>query len=398
MDEVNTVIEPIFPVQPSLPPQKGKGLELQSKDGKSSFLKKMNEQDKKQPKTERTGQKEAPQEEQQEYLLARKSLKQEETSGNEKKEEKKTTEELLLAVSEQMMAIEHLRAQPELLYQYIQKIQELYKTYGNIKINELPVGEIQQLQAFFKEFNIENAICPEDTIQMILEKVTSSEKLSELSKSIQIESCDLTKKSASDPLLNKEAVASTEKTLAVEQPAAEKEQLQKETFVGLEDKLEKPVDSEGEQGINPIFIGNDHVLKKDGEQLQAQKVSLPELGNKMEAKVEALQKLIVKQERVLFQLNPEKLGTLTVYMKKQGDSIQVHVEMEKHDAKKRVEMIFDELKFKLKEKEIHIELSYTNKDQQRQQQEREQAQKQQRVMVKKEKASEQDFAGLLEED
>ncbi|MFJ8526984.1 flagellar hook-length control protein FliK [Bacillus sp. NPDC094106] len=400
MDEVNTVIEPIFSVQPSLPPQKGKGLELQSKDGKSSFLKKMNEQDKKQPKTEGTGQKEAPQEEQQEYLLARKSLKQEEPPGNEKKEEKKTTEELLLAVSEQMMAIEHLRAQPELLYQYIQKIQELYKTYGNIKINELPAGEIQQLQAFFKEFNIENAICSEDTIQMILEKVTSSEKLSELSKSIQIESCDLTTKSASDPLLNKEVVANAEnkmKTLAGEQPAAEKEQLQKETFIGLEDKLEKPVDSEGEQGINPIFVGNDHVLKKDGEQLQAQKVSLPELGNKMEAKVEALQKLIVKQERVLFQLNPEKLGTLTVYMKKQGDSIQVHVEMEKHDAKKRVEMIFDELKLKLKEKEIHIELSYTNKDQQRQQQEREQAQKQQRVIVKKEKAPEQDFAGLLEE-
>lgn len=400
MDEVNAVIEPIFPVQPSLPPQKGKGLELQSKDEKSSFLNKMNEQDKKQPKTEETKQKEAPQEEQKEYLLTRKSLKQEEPSGNEKKEEKKTTEELLLAVSEQMMAIEHLRAQPELLYQYIQKIQELYKTYGNIKINELPAGEIQQLQAFFKEFNIENAICSEDTIQMILEKVTSSEKLSELSKSIQIESCDLTTKSASDPLLNKEAAASAEnkmKTLAGEQPAAEKEQLQKETLLGLEDKLEKPVDSEGEQGINPIFIGNDHVLKKDGEQLQAQKVSLPELGNKMEAKVEALQKLIVKQERVLFQLNPEKFGTLTVYMKKQGDSIQVHVEMEKHDAKKRVEMIFDELKLKLKEKEIHIELSYTNKDQQRQQ-EREQAQKQQRVMVKKEKASEQDFAGLLEED
>lgn len=35
----------------------------------------------------------------------------------------------------------------------------------------------------------------------------------------------------------------------------------------------------------------------------------------MEAQVEALQKFVVKQERVLFQLNPEKLGTLTVFMK-----------------------------------------------------------------------------------
>ena len=47
----------------------------------------------------------------------------------------------------------------------------------------------------------------------------------------------------------------------------------------------------------------------------AEKVSLPDLGKKMEAQVEALQKFVVKQERVLFQLNPEKLGTLTVFMK-----------------------------------------------------------------------------------
>ncbi len=46
-----------------------------------------------------------------------------------------------------------------------------------------------------------------------------------------------------------------------------------------------------------------------------EKVSLPDLGKKMEAQVEALQKFVVKQERVLFQLNPEKLGTLTVFMK-----------------------------------------------------------------------------------
>lgn len=50
--------------------------------------------------------------------------------GNErrakcKERRKKETEQLLLAVSEQMVAIEQLRVQPELLYQYIQK----YKSY-----------------------------------------------------------------------------------------------------------------------------------------------------------------------------------------------------------------------------------------------------------------------------
>lgn len=53
-----------------------------------------------------------------------------------------------------MVAIEQLRVQPELLYQYIQKIQELYKEYGNIKLNELPAAELQQLQELLSNMNI----------------------------------------------------------------------------------------------------------------------------------------------------------------------------------------------------------------------------------------------------
>ena len=65
---------------------------------------------------------EAPKEEK-EYILSKQSVTKEEPIV--KKEEKKETEQLLLAVSEQMVAIEQLRVQPELLYQYIQK----YKSY-----------------------------------------------------------------------------------------------------------------------------------------------------------------------------------------------------------------------------------------------------------------------------
>lgn len=78
-------------------------------------------------------------------------------------------------------------------------------------------------------------------------------------------------------------------------------------------------------------VGSDPIVRQNGT---TEKVTLPDLGKKMEAQVEALQKFVVKQERVLFQLNPEKLGTLTVFMKKHGDQIDVHVEMEKHDDEK----------------------------------------------------------------
>ena len=47
----------------------------------------------------------------------------------------------------------------------------------------------------------------------------------------------------------------------------------------------------------------------------------------MEAQVEAPQKFVVKQERVLFQLNPKTWYINSVY-EKHGDQIDVHVEME----------------------------------------------------------------------
>lgn len=101
---------------------------------------------------------------------------------------------MLLAVSEQMVAIEQLRVQPELLYQYIQKIQELYKEYGNIKLNELPAAELQQLQELLSNMNIKNAICLEDTMQTVLDKVTMPEQTMQVLKVVETETCNIAKK------------------------------------------------------------------------------------------------------------------------------------------------------------------------------------------------------------
>ncbi len=47
MDEVNVVIQSVLPVQQSLPPQKEKGLEVQSKSEDSSFDRTMRMENKK---------------------------------------------------------------------------------------------------------------------------------------------------------------------------------------------------------------------------------------------------------------------------------------------------------------------------------------------------------------
>ncbi|PEF47312.1 flagellar hook-length control protein FliK [Bacillus anthracis] len=376
MDEVNVVIQSVLPVQQSLPPQKEKGLEVQSKSEDSSFDRAMRMENTKQPKTEKTKREDAP-EDRKENILSKKSATKEEPSV--KKEEKKETEQLLLAVSEQMVAIEQLRVQPELLYQYIQKIQELYKEYGNIKLNELPAGELQQLQELLSNMNIKNAICLEDTMQMVLDKVKMPEQTMEVLKVVETETCNIAKKQEES------------KDLEGDLPKAESEDVKVELPEG---DVFNDSNSAGAELLNKA-TSTDQIGKSNSG---AEKVSLPDLGKKMEAQVEALQKFVVKQERVLFQLNPEKLGTLTVFMKKHGDQIDVHVEMEKHDAKKRVEIIFDELRLKLKEKEINIQISYADKDENRKEQrEQEQRQKQKLATTRHEKQESKEFAGLLEE-
>lgn len=376
MDEVNVVIQSVLPVQQSLPPQKEKGLEVQSKSEDSSFDRAMRMENTKQPKTEKTKREDAP-EDRKENILSKKSATKEEPSV--KKEEKKETEQLLLAVSEQMVAIEQLRVQPELLYQYIQKIQELYKEYGNIKLNELPAGELQQLQELLSNMNIKNAICLEDTMQMVLDKVKMPEQTMEVLKVVETETCNIAKKQEES------------KDIEGDLPKAESEDVKVELPEG---DVFNDSNSAGAELLNKA-TSTDQIGKSNSG---AEKVSLPDLGKKMEAQVEALQKFVVKQERVLFQLNPEKFGTLTVFMKKHGDQIDVHVEMEKHDAKKRVEIIFDELKLKLKEKEINIQISYADKDENRKEQrEQEQRQKQKLASTKHEKQESKEFAGLLEE-
>ncbi len=375
MDEVNVVIQSVLPVQQSLPPQKEKGLEVQSKNEDSSFDRTMRMENKKQPQTEKMKREEAPKEERKDYILSKKSVTEEEPIV--KKEEKKETEQLLLAVSEQMVAIEQLHVQPELLYQYIQKIQELYKEYGNIKLNELPAAELQQLQELLSNMNIKNAICLEDTMQMVLDKMKMPEQTMQALKVVETETCNIAKEQ--------------EEFKDVDLPKLESD----------DTKVELPeVDA-----LNDSSSAGAELLNKTTSIEQvgksnsgAEKVSLPDLGKKMEAQVEALQKFVVKQERVLFQLNPEKLGTLTVFMKKHGDQIDVHVEMEKHDAKKRVEIIFDELRLKLKEKEINIQISYSDKDENRKEQrEQDQRQKQKLANTNHEKQQSTEFAGLLEE-
>lgn len=144
--------------------------------------------------------------------------------------------------------------------------------------------------------NIKNAICLEDTMQMVLDKVKMPEQMMQVLKVVETETCNIAKKQEES------------KDLDGNLPKAESDDVKIELPEG---DVFNDSNSAGAELLNKA-TSTDQIGKSNSG---AEKVSLPDLGKKMEAQVEALQKFVVKQERVLFQLNPEKLGTLTVFMK-----------------------------------------------------------------------------------
>ena len=86
MDEVNVVIQSVLPVQQSLPPQKEKGLEVQSKNEDSSFDRTMRIENKSSRKRRKRNEKKH-QKKRKEYNLSKTSVTKEEPIV--KKEEKK---------------------------------------------------------------------------------------------------------------------------------------------------------------------------------------------------------------------------------------------------------------------------------------------------------------------
>ena len=141
--------------------------------------------------------------------------------------------------------------------------------------------------------NIKNAICLEDTMQMVLDKMKMPEQTMQALKVVETETCNIAKEQ--------------EESKEVDLPKLESDDA----------KVELPeVDA-----LNDSSSAGAELLNKTTSTEQvgksnsgAEKVSLPDLGKNGSASRSAA-KFVVKQERVLFQLNPEKLGTLTVFMK-----------------------------------------------------------------------------------
>ena len=124
--------------------------------------------------------------------------------------------------------------------------------------------------------NIKNAICLEDTMQMTLDKVTMPEQMLQVLKVVESETCNIAKKQEEFKDLDVDLPKSESDDVKIELP--EVDTLNDSSSAGVE-LLNKATST-------------DQIGKSNGG---AEKVSLPDLGKKMEAQVEALQKFVVKQ-------------------------------------------------------------------------------------------------------
>lgn len=136
----------------------------------------------------------------------------------------------------------------------------------------MPAGELQQLQELLSNMNIKNAICLEDTMQMVLDKVTMPEQTMEALKVVETETCNIAKKQEDSKDLDLDLLKSESDDVKVELPEGDT----------LNDSS-----STGAELLNKA-TSTDQVGKSNSG---AEKVSLPDLGKKMEAQVEALQNL-----------------------------------------------------------------------------------------------------------
>ena len=159
--------------------------------------------------------------------------------------------------------------------------------------------------------NIKNAICLEDTMQMVLDKMKMPEQTMQALKVVETETCNIAKEQ--------------EESKEVDLPKLESDDA----------KVELPeVDA-----LNDSSSAGAELLNKTTSTEQvgksnsgAEKVSLPDLGKKMEAQVEA-RKICSETRTCFIPVKSRKTWYINSVYEKHGDQIDVHVEMEKHDAK-----------------------------------------------------------------
>jgi flagellar hook-length control protein FliK len=291
---------------------------------------------------------------------------------------------LLSAVSKQQLELEKVKQDEASLVPLILALQQAQEQYGNIKIDQLP-NNIQTdiLNALQVRQDIQYSyLFSEDTTGSLLQKLEAQQVISTEVYNIFIPKRNIGDQSDLDRILDTNDFQS--------ELLSGNEGRSNDTFVGMVDSI-----------ANNEQVSIVHLTQKDSVGVQSEKLNISSLQHQLHSKIHDIQKYTVKSDRVLLQLTPESLGSLDVYIKKNGSLIQIHIDIEKNDAKSSVEAVLHEIKERLQERSVQVEVSFSEKHQEEKREGNEQSRQQERQsqQQKQEKKQNEDtnmiFHGLL---
>ena len=135
------------------------------------------------------------------------------------------------------------------------------------------------------------------------------------------------------------------------------------------------------------------IMTRDGK---IPEMNLSELKQKMSEKIEHLQKLFVAKDRILVQINPKNLGTVDLYFKKEGNRIQLSIELEHQDTKHKVDALMDDLRKEFKDRNIEISYSFKERENNEKEQQQERQRKNENETLER-KEKEESFEEMIKE-
>lgn len=178
-------------------------------------------------------------------------------------------------------------------------------------------------------------------------------------------------------------------------------QLIKNESVSTNDSLEN---RESEISENNIAESNLTISKADSnltdKTIKDEKplvLNMEQLKQKVNDKINLIEKMSVSKDKMLIQLNPKNMGNVDLFFKKTADGIELTVELDEKNTKHKIEMIFDDMKRDFKERSI--ELNFVFKEKQKNEEEnseRKNEYKQEERSLENEKEPEKEFQDIME--
>lgn len=90
--------------------------------------------------------------------------------------------------------------------------------------------------------------------------------------------------------------------------------------------------------------------------------TIDQLKDKAKEKIDEIQKMVAKKDKILVQLKPESLGKVELFFKKTANGIEISIDLENGSSKQKVELLLDDLKRDLKDKNIEVNFDFRDKN------------------------------------